>query len=130
MPSRLNSLRRIIASATLYGFALVGPTAAFADDDINKDPFVILFQAKLDQAQAEVLSQEANLQLAKVRFDTAAKLLMQGAVSREEYDTLQASLKAAAAQLEVARQRVVERKALLDVVVLNRLAGREIQQCL
>ena len=115
----------------MLAFAWGSTSFAFdGDEDISKDPFVVLFQAKLDEAHAEVVSHEAAVQLAKVKFDTAARLLTQGATSREDYDTSQAALRAAEAQLEVMRQRVVARKALLDVVILNRLAGREIQQCL
>ncbi len=125
------SRKWIFIGSVMFACACGPSGMAFAaDDDIKNDPFVVLFQAKLDEAHAEVVSHEAAVQLARVKFDTAARLLTQGATSREEYDTLQAALKAAQAQLEVMRQRVVARKALLDVVILNRLAGREIQQCL
>lgn len=119
-----------ILVATVFLASTGSMAQAPGDDDINMDPFVIMFQAKLDEAKSEHAAQEANVNLAKTRYDTASRLLTQGAISRDEYESLYAALKASYAQLEVTRQRVVARQAVLEVVILNRLAGREVQQCL
>jgi hypothetical protein len=130
-----DSVRRISFILALITVSIFLPlrgnqVLADSDDDIKMDPFVVMFQAKLDEAKSEHVAQEAAVNLARTRYSTALRLLTQGAISRDEFDSLEAALKAAVAQLDVTRQRVVARQAVLEVVILNRLAGREVQQCL
>lgn len=96
---------------------------------LESDPYVILYRSKLEEARAEVLSLEANLSLAQLRLDQMRRLKAQGAASLDEYEQAKASFQLALSQLHAARQRVDARKAMLDVVILNRIAGREVQQC-
>ncbi len=52
------------------------------------------------------------------------------AITMDEYKRDYAAMKVEEAQVEVFKNRVVARKSALDVVILNRLAGRDIQQCI
>ncbi len=118
------ALMTLVIAATL-------PTFAFGQDDtLANDPYVILFRTKLEEANSDVSAKEASLALAQLRFEQIRILITKGAASRDEYNQLNASLALAKAEFHSAQQRVLARKAMLDVVILNRLAGREVQQCL
>ncbi len=100
------------------------------DSDINDDPFVVMFQSKLDEANSELIAQEAKFALAQHNFETSHRLLAKQAITMDEYKRDYATMKVEEAQVEVFKNRVVARKSALDVVILNRLAGRDIQQCI
>ena len=100
------------------------------DSDINNDPFVVMYQSKLDEANSELIAQEAKYALAHHNFETSHRLLAKQAITMDEYKRDYATMKVEEAQVEVFKNRVVARKSALDVVILNRLAGRDIQQCI
>ena len=100
------------------------------DSDINNDPFVVMYQSKLDEANSELIAQEAKYALAHHNFETSHRLLAKQAITMDEYKRDYATMKVEEAQVEVFKNRVVARKTALDVVILNRLAGRDIQQCI
>lgn len=100
------------------------------DSDINNDPFVVMYQSKLDEANSELIAQEAKYALAQHNFETSNRLLAKQAITMDEYKRDYATMKVEEAQVEVFKNRVVARKTSLDVVILNRLAGRDIQQCI
>ena len=100
------------------------------DSDINNDPFVVMYQSKLDEANSELIAQEAKYALALHNFETSNRLLAKQAITMDEYKRDYATMKVEEAQVEVFKNRVVARKSALDVVILNRLAGRDIQQCI
>jgi hypothetical protein len=100
------------------------------DSDINNDPFVVMYQSKLDEAHSELIAQEAKFALAQHNFETSNRLMAKQAITMDEYKRDYAAMKVEEAQVEVFKNRVVARKSALDVVILNRLAGRDIQQCI
>ena len=116
--------------AVLLLLGLNSPLQADDSVDISRDPFVVLFQSKLDEANSEVVAQEAKYNLAAHCFQTSRRLLEQQAISLDEYKRDYVAMKVEEAQVQVFKQRVIARKAVLDVVILNRLAGREVQQCI
>ncbi len=111
---------------------LVGVNLPLRADDaeINNDPFVVMFQSKLDEAKSELIAQEAKYLLAKQNFETSRNLLDKQALSLDEYKRDFAAMKFEEAQVEVFKSRIVARKTALDVVILNRLAGRDVQECI
>ena len=116
--------------AVLLLLGLNSPLQADDSVDISRDPFVVLFQSKLDEANSEVVAQEAKYNLAVQCFNTSRRLLELQAISSDEYKRDYVAMKVEEAQVQVFKQRVIARKAVLDVVILNRLAGREVQQCI
>jgi multidrug resistance efflux pump len=129
--SAVKEIRALIMFATVITMIVAPSSLSFANEEtLENDPYVVLFRTKLEEANSEASAKEANLALAQVRFRQIQRLISQGAATEDEYVQLKAALLVAQTELNAAKQRVLARKAMLDVVILNRLAGREVQQCL
>jgi multidrug efflux system membrane fusion protein len=72
------------------------------------------FQAQLDAAQATVAQAKAALDLARIQFDRASKLIESKAISQQEYDLKKNEVDVAAAQVEQSQAAVQTAKINLD----------------
>jgi RND family efflux transporter MFP subunit len=70
-------------------------------------------QATVSSQEAARLAQEANVQLAKVSYERAKKLIEAGVISKAEYDSAQSNYDAAVAQLKSLEEQVNTQKVEL-----------------
>ncbi|MEJ7849523.1 MAG: efflux RND transporter periplasmic adaptor subunit [Pyrinomonadaceae bacterium] len=91
-------------------------------------------RAELDSANAQLKTNEAQLEEMKMRYQRTGKLVQIGAASREELEQDRTKLRAAEAGAVEARARLVRAKQLLDInpatrseseEALNKLRGAE-----
>ena len=72
------------------------------------------FQAQLDAAEATLAQSKAALDLARIQFDRASKLIETKAISQEEYDLKKNAVDVAAAQVEQSAAAVQTAKLNLE----------------
>lgn len=94
--------------------------------DINKDPYVVLYQIRLDMAKVAVDRSMSVAALEKARYDMAQRLYNSAAVSYEEYITRRAAMEVANLQVAELRVKVKEMEGVLEVVKFLRAAGRDV----
>jgi membrane fusion protein (multidrug efflux system) len=83
------------------------------------------FQAALDSAKASLAKSEANLIVTRLKFDRYKGLLEEKAVSQQDYDDREASLKQAQADIEYCKAAVETARINLDYTrVTAPISGR------
>ncbi len=94
--------------------------------DINKDPYVVLYQLRVDMSVAAADRAKAEVELEKVRVGMAESLYPKRAVSFEELSIRRAAYEVAAADMRVMQARIREMEGVLSVVKFLRTAGRDV----
>jgi hypothetical protein len=94
--------------------------------DINADPYVVLYQTRVDMAKAFVAQKESMYELERSRFSIAQRLYQSNAVSYEEYLTRKSAMQVEQAQCTFARLKLKEMEAILELVKTLRLAGKDV----
>jgi membrane fusion protein, multidrug efflux system len=83
------------------------------------------FQAALDSARASLAKSEANLPVARLKFERYKGLLAERAVSQQDYDDREAALKQAEADIEYCKAAVQTARINLDYTRVNApISGR------
>ncbi len=76
-------------------------------------------QADLEAANAQLLKDEANSELAKITYERNKELLALDSISKEEYDTARSAYQQGLSQIAVDKAVVAQRKAALEAARVN-----------
>ena len=76
-------------------------------------------QARLKQAEAGLTSAQVRSEQTKTEFGRAEQLKAKKAISQADFDTAQAAMKSAAAELERATQAVMESQVMLEYATIR-----------
>jgi RND family efflux transporter MFP subunit len=97
---------------------------ATAGQVVHKDQVLVKLddadlQARLKQAEAGLTSAQVRSEQTKTEFGRAEQLKSKKAISQADFDTAQAAMKSAAAELERATQAVKESQVMLDYATIR-----------
>lgn len=102
-----------LAMAFALGVAVTHESVARAD---RENPYLTLYKLRVTQSQAVLARKQAMSTLADSKFGRVRRLLQSNAVSQEEYDTQYAESIAASADVDLAKQKVDEANAYLQII--------------
>ena len=97
---------------------------AIAGQVVQKDQVLVKLddadlQARLKQAEAGLTSAQVRSEQTKTEFGRAEQLKAKKAISQADFDTAQAAMKSAAAELERATQAVMESQVMLEYATIR-----------
>lgn len=97
---------------------------ATAGQVVQKDQVLVKLddadlQARLKQAEAGLTSAQVRSEQTKTEFGRAEQLKSKKAISQADFDTAQAAMKSAAAELERATQAVMESQVMLEYATIR-----------
>ena len=97
---------------------------ATAGQVVQKDQVLVKLddadlQARLKQAEASLTSAQVRSEQTKTEFGRAEQLKSKKAISQADFDTAQAAMKSAAAELERATQAVMESQVMLEYATIR-----------
>lgn len=97
---------------------------ATAGQVVQKDQVLVKLddadlQARLKQAEAGLASAQVRSEQTKTEFGRAEQLKSKKAISQADFDTAQAAMKSAAAELERATQAVMESQVMLEYATIR-----------
>lgn len=76
-------------------------------------------EAELEAARAQLLKDEANIELAKLTYERNKELIGLDSISKEEYDTARSTYQQGLSQIAVDKATVAQRKAALEAARVN-----------
>ena len=80
------------------------------------NPYLELYKLRVSQAELNLSRRAALSELADANLARGAQLVTRNAISRQEFDTLTAEARVAAAEKELAGQKIEEAKAYLQII--------------
>lgn len=93
------------------------------------NPYVTLYEQRVRLTEAESRRQAAETQLQSRRLERARRLYNSSAMSREEYETIEADYHKSVASEDAVKAEIAEAQAMLEVVKYLVQNGQEVPLC-
>ena len=116
------SLKAVILGS-LFSFSV---NVAIADSKLENDPYVVLYQSRLDVERLDFQHAQTRTEIEKVRYEENQRLRREGDISELNLRKSRAQLEKT--NLDIKRQelQMKEFELMLELVKFIRSAGREV----